>query len=481
MRFFNPLLFLCLAALAFTSNGVNVVDILVNIGSDNTDNSTACDPTIELAVRECNLRSAIYYCNDYTSVGVNCVVSFLPNMSITIDSPTIDIAHRGVVYSGTNLTISGRDTMVAAAPGNNVPFLDVGSSDFLTFIMENIQLSDFNFQAGVGGCLQVGNIKSLQLENVTFVNNSAISGGAVFVNNVEQTKFKNCVFKNNSANEDGGGLEVLNDLISSATTEIDNCLFTGNVAGFCDDEVVDGYITCPSSGAAIHIAEFTTNILIANSTFTFNVANLHGGAVGIGLNVDHVTILNCQFLHNKADSRGGAVYSEGFGYYLLIKESLFVNNYAHNGGATYAVNVDMPITVKSEFINNIAFFDGGAQYLNGVDGAVTADNQYIGNSAERGGAIVHNSEILVSNIVSCNFEGNTAVQYGGAFASLSVNVFTTFVNLTFVRNRCTAFSGGAVAFLDYHYSVDIFSSKFLYNEADEGNCHAKFQIILCNF
>jgi predicted outer membrane repeat protein len=459
MILIHTLLVLLLAVFAPAASE-NTIDVLVNINSDNGEDIAACDPSLPAESRACNLRSAIYYCHDYTPA-VACVISFIPDMIISMNAPSVDFKMRGG-YGGSNLTIQGQGTVINSAYGNDDRFLEVGDAASMTFVMKHVQLSGFSYMKGSAGCLLVSDIKSLLLENVTFLNNSAMRAGALVSYIIEKAVFKDCRFANNSAMHDGGAVVVVNDFYGNV--EVDGCEFTGNNAGLPKGRD----IAFDSSGAAIYIADHSSDIYIYNSTFTDNVHTLRGGAVGLGAAVEDVTIRNCQFFNNGAGYHGGALYAETGSLNLLIQRTLFEKNYAFDGGATHISGAEFPVTVESDFIENFAEFDGGAQYFDETEGLVSADNRYIGNSGGRGGAITVDSDCFITNIVRCHFEDNTAIQYGGAFASVTANVFTTIFNSTFVHNKASLYSGGAVTFIDYHYSINIANCNFTFNEATEG-------------
>ena len=92
---------------------------------------------------------------------------------------------------------------------------------------------------------------------------------------------------------------------------IENCTFSGNVAG-------------ENGGAISNYSEANSNVI--NSLFSENTATQLGGA--IFNSESEPTLLNCTISHNYAESYGGGVVSEGKGRGTepIIKNSILWNN-----------------------------------------------------------------------------------------------------------------------------------------------------------
>ena len=137
-----------------------------------------------------------------------------------------------------------------------------------------------------------------------------------------------------------------------------------------------------SNGGAIH--NYMGTLTVNNSTFNNNQATDEGGAI---YNYDGTLNITQSTLTNNTANFGGAIYNYGT---LTVTDSIFTNNNANNrGGAIYNDYGLLTIT-NSQFLNNQAF--GG-----------------------KGGAIYDSGNIL-TNITSCNFINNTALNGAAIYA-----------------------------------------------------------------
>jgi len=122
------------------------------------------------------------------------------------------------------------------------------------------------------------------------------------------------------------------------------------------------------------------------------------------------------------------------------------------------------------FIANAADSAGGAILVDSSSNAAISDCVFVRNSGFSGGAIYNYG---TAEIVSCLFEDNSAIRFGGAVHVYSGNHLTQIYDCTFSANT-TAEQGGAV-FLDRSTSARVFRCVF------RGNSAINHGGALCNF
>ncbi|WP_295614755.1 Ig-like domain repeat protein [uncultured Methanobrevibacter sp.] len=212
----------------------------------------------------------------------------------------------------------------------------------------------------------------------------------------------------------GGEMEVYNSNFNNNNN--------GAIRGSCthltvkDSKFSNNYA---DDGAAIYYYPWVKSgkLNIENCMFTDNVASNLGGAVyaSYGFSSD---IKNSTFIRNQAKN-GGAVYSPN---YINIIQSNFFNNLAKEGGAIelYKGNV-----LNSFFMFNTAEKGGAISARNSLIDSCDFNN----NDADIGGAIYTAEPIITSNnwlteIYNCNFNDNAVSQSGASIAALgATNVY----------------------------------------------------------
>ena len=283
-------------------------------------------------------------------------------------------------------------------------------------------------------------IRDSTFDNNTNGMNGGGYGGAIMIliNNpsasdapkgVNATIF-NCNFTGNNASSSGGSAYYggaicqLSSYTGSFNTNISQCIFKENYAGY---------------GGALYLLGSNT---VDNCTFINNTANRYGGALYLTSSDNNVA--GCVFEENKAENAqstisnyGGAVYIGGSSYYTgsahdnLIDNCSFEKNTADYGGAVYVANTGENTTIKdSNFTENSAQLQGGAV-------AVYAPTE----------------------IISSRFDSNTAENGGAMYWKDSDGEIT---DSNYTKNR--AFSGSAI-FLDSGY-LNISDSSFFSNLAN---------------
>ncbi len=203
-------------------------------------------------------------------------------------------------------------------------------------------------------------------------------------------------------------------------TYVDFTVTAGRADGTSDDD---------KKGAGMWIVNCDA-VTLNNCIFTNCYADHDGGAIRIlvpstGLDASEVTILNCQFIDNESHHQGGALF------------------YFNDADPTDPHNLTIEDTL----------FDGN----DAVEGAQTTQN---------GGAIaVHNAnDVTVTN---CDFDGNTAHDYGGAVYIVATGSVTFEEMCTFTENEALNELGGAIYFANVN-QMTVEDSTFLENEAEKG-------------
>ena len=197
------------------------------------------------------------------------------------------------------------------------------------------------------------------------------------------------------------------------------------------------------------------NGLIANSTFESNFAGGHGGAVW--WNGNDGIIENSVFIKNNASKWGGAIYSKGNN--VNIRNNNFTSNKGSNGGSLSVVGEGT--TIDNLIFNLSNGTLGGALYWNVPNGFIKNSKFYncYSPGTTGGGAVYTASSAILTNIVDCIFENNTADKSGGAIYAYSKAIVT---GSHFYNNNASNF-GGAIFF--NQESSEVNSSEFINNKA----------------
>jgi predicted outer membrane repeat protein len=307
---------------------------------------------------------------------------------------------------------------------------------------------------GRGILFQSGATAQSLLEGVTIRNGSDVGGAGIFCFSASPA-IRNCVLAENSVTSDGAGLLVL---APTASPSVENCTFIGN------DAVVEGGAISVRQGSTpiIHGCTFTDNSAssggavsigysaqptFVDCAFLNNTADREGGALHVVRSWPPLLISRCSFAGNMAGWNGGAVATEGG---LWLTECDFHSNDAQLGGALYRPNFAYPIDlIDCTFTGNAASTSGGAVYADAGDtlfisGCTFSQNTATGNSQEEGGGAVFTNQTPVE-LRLCDFDGNTAVRYGGGWYDPFTNRDTSLYANTFRNN--TATTGGGILLL----------------------------------
>lgn len=205
------------------------------------------------------------------------------------------------------------------------------------------------------GIFNIGSSEVI-LKNIAFKNANGKDGGAIF--STATTVIDNCIFTNNTANR-GGAIYLANGLIN-----INLSIFLNNSANdggalYCinSDSIMDvSFFTdnAAVNGGAINYVNSTA--LIENSHFDNNVADGNAGA--ILLNNSYSVISNSYFEFNTAGQNCAAIYSAVSDRRVEcnISSSTFLNNKAKSKS----------LTVDEDYATLIITLIGGNNYINAI-------------------------------------------------------------------------------------------------------------------
>jgi len=363
-----------------------------------------------------------------------------------------------------------------------------------------------------GGGIDV-NQGDLLIEDVAFVDNTAVSGGGmcVYQGSVILTDTQ---FSGNTA-DSGGGLRndqgvvtlTLTSLLSNTAQNAGGGVSNvGGAALFISDGTFISN-TAASGGA---IANYTSTARILTSVFTENIASARGGAIdkraaslvvisstfsanaagsgaGVGSTLSgSVVMTGVAFISNTATVNGGGISADesdeirlndttfagnragssdfGGGIYaadsdVTLFRGTFRENEAYSGAGIYLLLGDLRLK-GVDFLANTATSTGGAIWFRGGAGSALANVRFIANTADGAGAVYLETDVTIANAL---FNGNHADRYGGGIQTASQN--PRIINATFTGNSAGARGGGL---LSTGHTPALTNTIFWANEAPAG-------------
>jgi VCBS repeat-containing protein len=257
-------------------------------------------------------------------------------------------------------------------------------------------------------------------------NGSETNGGGFSVSSLGSLTLQDCAIAGNLASNRGGGVD------NNGTLTIIGSTFASNIAGDFEFSGAGGAINNSSGIVSIH-----------NSEFSSNRAFVEGGAIND--RSGQIDVTESIFMNNQADAAaggGGAISTMDTN--LTIADSTFTGNIAAKGGAIQGRG---NVTITGSLLNeNQAIVPtstsnfGGALYNTSVMKVVNstiADN-VAGSSTYPffgyGGAI---DNIGSFQLIHATVTGNRASDGGGIRTAASAGVFTV-VNSIIAQNTTTA-------------------------------------------
>ena len=268
-----------------------------------------------------------------------------------------------------------------------------------------------NYATDYGGAIYFKGANSIYIQHTSFISNTAEvrSGGAVYMeyesNNMEMV---NCTFSDNNAT--GSVVYALTNSLY-----ILNCKFTD-------------YTTLTNKFSTIEI-KVSKHAFINDTIITNNYAEISGG-IQVREGSNKVYITNCQLTGNHAKNFGGAIDIETAAKVVIIN-SIFSNNTAHQGGAIHLVHSGDLQIINCVFTNNYASWENS------------------------GGAISTSFPIKVGPPFT-SYISSTIIDWGDLIIGTIIIKDTTFLN-----------NSGSGAITIYKTSASIENTSFYYNKADD--------------
>ena len=311
-------------------------------------------------------------------------------------------------------------------------------------------------------------VNTLTVSGSTFKENGGLYGAGIFVAGSDFT-VSDCVFDKNTAfgkgnmtpNNNNGAAIVVTDTGKDITGAITGSNFTNNKAQY---------------GGAIDICE--GNIVISDSLFVNNSADVEGGAIDIdsAINNPVVTVENSKFVNNTPqaihNSKELHLGIETFtdlqnaiglvdGILTLDSDIAMTDDEAAGFVNGVAINKDIVIDGKG---HTISAEDLGRIFSIGEGFTVTLTNAtLINGKADKGGAIYNDGSLTLSDV---KLSDNAADSYGGAvFNNGHLVVGNSVFDANDIVNRGSASVdyGGAAIYNWYDGTLTVSGSNFTNN------------------
>ncbi len=290
--------------------------------------------------------------------------------------------------------------------------------------VDNVAISDVTFVDTVtterGGGLRVTYSGDVSIVGSAFVGNQASQGGGLVVSDVSSVNIEDCWFEGNVATEEGGGLfadESLDLLVANST-------FVGNSADL---------------GGGAWVVESGT--LVVDTTFEGNAALESGGGLGVDFTAA-AQVVRATFVGNTAYA--GAGFHSRYDVDTSVSESSFVSNVSTEAGGALAALDSVRLHVAGcDLSDNAANFGGGVYLLNTEDASI-ATSLIEANTAESGGGLFAlNADALT--VAGCELRNNSAFLGGGVYVELMTGTTTVSGGLI-EGNMATSNGGGLFAY-----------------------------------
>jgi hypothetical protein len=310
-----------------------------------------------------------------------------------------------------------------------------------------------------GGGISNDLFATLNLTNMTLVNNQTLGGEGGGLYNAGTVTVIGCTFAGNQAIDSGsgfGGGGIANEGVGTfgGTISVAGSTFVGNQAM--------GPGSLGGSGGGIMVNNFpldsgNSSFTLSNSAFTGNQGTGFGG--GVAILGGPSTVSGSTFTRNLAKVGGGGVASFDT---LAVTSSTFTANQAVAGGAINGGDQFAPLTVRtSTFTDNLArgdqFASGGAISSNLL---TVTDSSFIGNQSIAngppeieptafGGAIDLSefaSGLSAPTVNGCSFANNQVISsYFAVGGAVSSSAPASLTNSTFSDNQALGSGPGAAA------------------------------------
>lgn len=267
---------------------------------------------------------------------------------------------------------------------------------------------------------------TLELTGSTLTGNSGQKGGALYVESGVTATITSTEFSENTGS-DGGVIYNAGVIVAEDTLFTNNGGVVGsiyNTGTFTASDVTLTGNTTSDDGLIYNLGKvYLTDVVVENNRTGYNgvLHNGRGNSTGCIMTIDGSTISN-----NDAARNGGGVMNYA-GNTVTISASTFTGNRTGDVAGIYSLQ---PV-------------HGGA--INNRGDATVTDTVFSANSAGWGGAIRNEGTITVENAL---FQGNYAKNCAGAFSNLGGTA--TLISCTFDGNSALE-NGGAIRSEDDDY------------------------------
>ena len=291
---------------------------------------------------------------------------------------------------------------------------------------------------------------SVRVENTSFTGNrtASESGGAIifrhsqhYLPKIASVAFIDCHFEKNAARFGGGA--IANLISVDSTFSFSDCAFLENVSEI-------------SSGGALLNSGPNTRFTLSGGQFVGNSAGGYGGAIHSGADHSWLALSDLTFLNNHTEREdGGAISLAGSinSDTRLAMENCTVRDCTSagcGGGVSIAAGLAITEIRSCTFDSNEALEAGGGFHLrNQPESILIEESAFVGNISGQGGggiAIELDSESQSNGPVfaRCAIEGNVAQIYGGGFFSGNTSE-VRLANCGLFENQAAA--GGGISSL----------------------------------
>ncbi|MBB4118376.1 putative outer membrane repeat protein [Mesonia hippocampi] len=295
-----------------------------------------------------------------------------------------------------------------------------------------------------GGGIMLKN-GTLNLTNITFINNEASEAGGGLYNQNGTLTLSNVTFNHN---------EVFNDNLSAGGAGLFSIYGTVNLSNVS----FNANLATESHGGGMFLSE--SNGTLTDVSFINNEAEGGGSGGALSISESTLSFTNTNFTGNKTDANsGGAIYAENST--LDFVSTNFIENEAYQlGGGIFSINSNL--TLFDVLLDeNIAGMGGGIICLGSNTAITSIKNTYFKNNEARGiyGGGLLNEGTTVT-LVNTLFTGNKAMEAGGAIINAGE---LHLLNSTITQNEATLLGAGGL------YNFDANSNMTMTNSIVWGN------------
>lgn len=287
--------------------------------------------------------------------------------------------------------------------------------------------------AASSGAAIISYRSNVRVDNCFFSGNKATLYGGAIAAFDSDIGLANCSFFQNNASS-GGAIYFL-----SSTLVLGDSIFFGNSAEYSEGSTSYDTNITDFFGGAICACDSVVDVF--NCSFFENIAN-SGGAVFFYFT--NAMLGNATFFKNVAGHSGGAIYSSSCTSIIVNGNAVWEANESIFGGAIHLYDFSsLNILGNTEFSRNSADEGGGIWLSEGSSMSIFGSASFDKNTAIVGGAINLQDETSANFSGEVFMSGNTASSFGGAMHCQAVESIS--VNNTRFTSNFAGSSGGAIS------------------------------------